>query len=93
MNLLYQYALGVRGEVRRLYDHPETPHAAPTRRSLSGAQSGKSTKVHFFRKSALSSPQIVDLTWGNIRAGALGSLGGGKVHFFEKVQKVIFIKK
>ena len=50
-------------------------------------------KVHFFRKSALFSPQIIDLTWENIRAGALGPLGGGKVHFSGKVQKVCFYRK
>ena len=50
----------------------------------------KVQKVNFSRKSALFSPQIVDLTWENIRAGALGSLGGGKVHFFEKKAKSAF---
>ena len=51
---------------------------------------GKVQKVHFSRKSALFSPQIVDLTWENIRAGALGSLGGGKVHFCGKSAKSAF---
>ena len=50
----------------------------------------KVQKVHFFRKSALSRPQIVDLTWENIRAGAHGSLGAGKVHFSGKSAKSAF---
>ena len=50
----------------------------------------KVQKVHFFRKSSLFSPQTIDLTWENIRAGAHGSLGGGKVHFFGKSAKSAF---
>ncbi len=77
-------------KVRPSCQYLKTIYAAPTRRSLFCAQSGKSAKSAFFRKSALFSPQIVDLTWENIRAGALGSLGGGKVHFSGKSAKCAF---
>ena len=50
----------------------------------------KLKKVNFSRKSSLFSSKIIDLTWENIRAGAHGSLGGGKVHFSGKVRKVRF---
>ena len=53
----------------------------------------KVQEVNFFRKSALFSPQIIELTWENIRAGAPGPLGGGKVHFFGKSAESAFLSK
>ena len=35
-------------------------------------------KAHFLAKSALWAPKIIEFTSENIRAGALGSLGGAK---------------
>ena len=72
--------------------------AKPSMQHLPGAhffspKVGKVQKVHFPRKSSLFSPKIIDLTWENIRAGAHGSLGGGKVHFSGKVRKVRFDRK
>ena len=49
--------------------------------------------MHFSRKSALFSPKNVDFSLENIRAGAPGPLGGGKVHFFWKSAKSAFLSK